>query len=108
MARHIAKNLVAGGVADRAEVQIAYAIGVPDPVSVSVDTFGTAKIDPAKIDTLVREVFRLRPREIIEYLDLRRPIYRATAAYGHFGRDEKEFTWERTNQADAIRSAAGL
>ena len=108
MARHIAKNLVAAGAADRAEVQIAYAIGVADPVSVSVDTFGTSKADPQRLDAVIRDVFRLRPREIIEYLDLRRPIYKATAAYGHFGRSEKEFTWESTNQVDAIRTAAGL
>jgi S-adenosylmethionine synthetase len=108
MARHIAKNLVAAGVADRAEVQVAYAIGVPDPVSVNVDTFGTAKLDPAKLENVVREVFRLRPREIIDYLDLRRPIYRKTAAYGHFGRSEEEFTWERTNRVSEIRTAAGL
>jgi S-adenosylmethionine synthetase len=108
MARHIAKNIVAAGASDRAEVQIAYAIGVADPVSVSVETFGTEKVDPVKIEKAVRDVFRLRPREIIEYLDLRRPIYRKTAAYGHFGRTEKEFTWEATNQADALRSAVGL
>ncbi len=108
MARHIAKNLVAAGVADRAEVQIAYAIGVADPVSVNVDTFGTSKIDQSKIERIVREVFKLRPREIIEYLDLRRPIYRKTAAYGHFGRTEDEFTWEKVNRAAEIRSAAGL
>ena len=108
MARHIAKNIVAAGAADRAEVQIAYAIGVADPVSVSVETFGTEKVDPARIEKAVREVFRLRPREIIEYLDLRRPIYRKTAAYGHFGRTEKEFTWEATNQADALRAAVGI
>ena len=108
MARHIAKNLVAAGLAERAEVQVAYAIGVADPVSVNVDTFGTATVDPLRIEKLVREVFRLRPREIIEYLDLRRPIYRKTAAYGHFGRSEEEFTWERTNRVSEIRSAAGL
>jgi S-adenosylmethionine synthetase len=108
MARHIAKNIVAAGVADKAEVQVAYAIGVADPVSVNVDTFGTAKIEAAKIEAIIRDIFKLRPREIIEYLDLRRPIYRKTAAYGHFGRSEAEFTWERTNRADEIKAAAGL
>ena len=108
MARHIAKNLVAAGVADRVEVQLAYAIGVADPVSVSVDTFDTAKADPARIEALVRDIFKMRPREIIEYLDLRRPIYRRTAAYGHFGRTESEFFWEKVNRAEEIRKAAGL
>jgi len=108
MARHIAKNVVAAGLADRAEVQIAYAIGVADPVSVNVDTFGTSKIEPARIESIVRDTFRLRPREIIEYLDLRRPIYRNTAAYGHFGRSESEFPWERTDRAKEMRAAAGI
>jgi S-adenosylmethionine synthetase len=108
MARHIAKNIVAAGLADRAEVQIAYAIGVAEPVSVNVDTFGTAKIEPTRIESIVRETFRLRPREIIEYLDLRRPIYRNTAAYGHFGRSENEFSWEKTDRAKEMRTAAGL
>ena len=108
MARHIAKNLVAAGVADRAEVQLAYAIGVADPVSVAVDTFGTSTIDPDKLERIVRAVFNLRPREIIEYLDLRRPIYKSTAAYGHFGRTESEFVWEKTHRIAEIRSAAGL
>jgi S-adenosylmethionine synthetase len=108
MARHIAKNIVAGGLADRAEVQIAYAIGVADPVSVNVDTFGTSKIEPTRIESIVRDTFRLRPREIIEYLDLRRPIYRNTAAYGHFGRSESEFPWERTDRAKEMRAAAGI
>ncbi len=108
MARHVAKNLVAAGIAERCEVQIAYAIGVADPVSVSVDTFGTGRIAPEKIDALAREFFPLRPLEIIEALNLRRPIYKKTAAYGHFGRDEEGFTWERTNRADDLRRAAGL
>jgi S-adenosylmethionine synthetase len=108
MARHIAKNVVAASLADRAEVQIAYAIGVADPVSVNVDTFGTSRIEPARIEAIVRDTFRLRPREIIEYLDLRRPIYRNTAAYGHFGRSEADFPWERTDRAKEMRAAAGI
>ena len=108
MARHIAKNLVASGLADRVEVQLAYAIGVADPVSVNVDTFGTSKVDPDKLEKIVRDVFLLRPREIIQYLDLRRPIYRQTAAYGHFGRSEAEFSWEKTDRLADIRKAAGL
>jgi S-adenosylmethionine synthetase len=99
MARYIAKNVVAAGLADRVEIQLAYAIGVADPVSVSVDTFGTGKIDQNKISQLVRENFQLTPRGIIESLDLRRPIYKKTASYGHFGRNEPEFSWERTDKA---------
>ena len=108
MARYIAKNLVAAGVCDRAEVQVAYAIGVADPVSLMVDTSGTAKIAQEKIHDLVRTHFKLKPQEIIEHLQLRRPIFRATASFGHFGRTETEFTWERTDKADAIRRDAGL
>ena len=108
MARHIAKNLVAAGIADRVQVQLAYAIGVADPVSVLVETFGTGQIEESKIAALVREHFELTPRGIIESLDLRRPIYRKTAAFGHFGRTEPEFSWERTDKAEALRSAAGL
>ena len=108
MARYVAKNCVAAGLADRVQVQLAYAIGVADPVSVLVDTFGTARIDEKRMSELVREHFSLTPRGIIETLDLRRPIYRQTAAFGHFGRSEPEFTWERTDKADALRSAAGL
>ncbi|HWM95310.1 MAG TPA: methionine adenosyltransferase [Thermoanaerobaculia bacterium] len=108
MARHVAKNLVAAGVAERVEVQVAYAIGVVEPVSVRVDSFGTGRIGDREMERLVREHFPLSPRGIIEYLDLRRPIYRATAAYGHFGRSEEGFTWERTHRADELRSAAGL
>jgi S-adenosylmethionine synthetase len=107
MARHIAKNIVASGLASRCEVQLAYAIGVADPVSVMVDTFGSGQIDETRLSEIVREVFPLTPRGIIEYLDLRRPIFKPTAAYGHFGRSEKEFTWEKTNQAAALQSAAG-
>ena len=108
MARYIAKNCVAAGLADRVQVQLAYAIGVADPVSVLVETFGTGKVEEQKISTLVREHFELTPRRIIESLDLRRPIYRKTAAFGHFGRTEPEFTWEYTDKADVLRSAARL
>ncbi len=108
MGRYIAKNVVAGGLADKCEVQLAYAIGVAEPVSVMIDTSGTWKIEPDQIARLVREVFPLKPREIIRHLDLLRPIYRQTAAYGHFGRSEPEFTWEKTDKADELRRAAGL
>ena len=108
MARYIAKNIVAAGLADRVEVQLAYAIGVADPVSVLVDTFGTAKVDEAKIAELVRANFKLTPKGIIESLNLRRPIYRKTAAYGHFGRNDADFTWEATDKAAALREQAGL
>jgi S-adenosylmethionine synthetase len=108
MARYIAKNIVAAGLASRAEVQLAYAIGVAEPVSVMVDTFDTAAIPEEKITTLVREYFPLTPKAIIEALDLRKPIYKQTAAYGHFGRTGPGFTWERTDRADALRKAAGL
>jgi S-adenosylmethionine synthetase len=108
MARYIAKNVVAAGLADRCEVQLAYAIGVADPVSVLVDTFGTGKISDEKIAELVFQNFKMTPKGIMETLNLRRPIYRKTAAYGHFGRDDKDFTWEATDKAAALRSAAGL
>jgi len=108
MARYIAKNIVASGLADEAEVQLAYAIGVADPVSVYVDTFGTAKVDPAKLAELVRDHFKMTPRCIMESLNLRRPIFKKTAAYGHFGRNEPEFTWEKTDKAEALREAAGV
>jgi S-adenosylmethionine synthetase len=108
MARYIAKNVVAAGLADRAMVQLAYAIGVADPVSVLVDTQGTGKIADEKIVELVRAQFKLTPRGIIESLDLRKPIYRKTAAFGHFGRTEPEFTWERTDKAAALKAGAGL
>src|SRR5215475_7301762 len=108
MARYIAKNVVAGGLADRCEVQLAYAIGVADPVSVLVETFGTGKLPEEKIVGLIREHFALTPRGIIEKLDLRRPIYKATAAFGHFGRRLPEFTWEKTDVAPALSRAAGL
>jgi S-adenosylmethionine synthetase len=108
MARYIAKNIVAAGLAERCEVQLAYAIGVADPVSVLVDTFGTEKIDANLIPDLVRANFRLKPREIIETLNLRRPIYRKTASYGHFGRTDPDFTWEATDKAAKLASDAGL
>ncbi len=108
MGRYIAKNLVAAGLARRCEVQVAYAIGVAEPVSVMVQTFGTGAVPEERIARAVREVFGLKPREIIEGLDLLRPIYEKTAAYGHFGRAEKEFTWERTDRKEALREAAGL
>jgi len=107
MGRHIAKNVVAAGLARRCEVQVAYAIGVVEPVSVMVETFGTGTISDDRIARAVREVFDLRPRAIIEDLRLLRPIYRRTAAYGHFGRTEKAFTWEATDKKDALREAAG-
>jgi S-adenosylmethionine synthetase len=106
MARYIAKNIVAAGLAERCEVQLAYAIGVAEPVSVLVDTFGTGKVTPEKLQELVRANFQLTPRGIIESLKLRRPIYRKTAAYGHFGRDDKDFTWEATDKAKALREQA--
>ena len=108
MARYIAKNCVAADLADRVQVQLAYAIGVADPVSVLVETFGTGNIDEAKISDLVREHFELTPKGIIDTLDLRRPIYRKSAAFGHFGRTEPEFNWEHTDKADGLRNAAGL
>jgi len=106
MARYIAKNVVAAGLATRAEVQLAYAIGVAEPVSVMVDSFGTSTIPEERITQLVRENFALTPKGIIETLDLRKPIYKPTAAYGHFGRTGPGFTWERTDRADALRKAA--
>jgi S-adenosylmethionine synthetase len=108
MARYIAKNLVAAGVADEVEVQLAYAIGVAEPVSVYVDTFGTGRVDQSKLVELVREHFQMTPRGIIESLQLRRPIFKKTAAYGHFGRTEAEFTWEKTDKAEAIGQSAGV
>ena len=108
MARHLAKNIVASGLARRAEVQLAYAIGVVDPVSVMVDTFGTGEVPDDRITAAVREVFPLSPLGIIEYLDLLRPIFKKTAAFGHFGRDEPEFTWERTHRTADLRTACGV
>jgi S-adenosylmethionine synthetase len=108
MARYVAKNIVASGLADRCEVQLAYAIGVIEPVSVLVDTFGTGKIAPEKLEQLVRDNFKLTPRGIIESLDLRRPIYQKTAAYGHFGRTDSDFTWEKTDKAATLKEQAHL
>ncbi len=108
MARYIAKNCVAAGLADRVQVQLAYAIGVAEPVSVLLDTFGTGRVGDDTMSDLVRSYFALTPKEIIESLDLRRPIYKQTAAFGHFGRTESDFTWERTDRADALRTDAGL
>ena len=108
MARYIAKNIVAAGLATHAEVQLAYAIGVPEPVSVLVDTFGTGKVENGRLVELVRKHFKLSPRGIIESLDLLRPVYRKTAAYGHFGRLDPEFAWERTDKAATLRKESGL
>jgi S-adenosylmethionine synthetase len=108
LGRYIAKNIVAAGLAERCEVQLAYAIGVAEPVSVLVDTFGTQKVDPAIIPDLVRAHFKLTPKGIIESLNLRRPIYKKTAAYGHFGRNDKDFTWEATDKAAKLASDAGV
>jgi len=108
MARYIAKNLVAAGLADRVEVQLAYAIGVAEPVSVLVDAFGTGKVSEEKMEELVRKNFKLTPKGIIESLNLRRPIYKKTAAYGHFGRNDADFTWEQIDKADALRDQAGI
>ena len=108
MGRYVAKNLVAAGLCDRCEVQVAYAIGVAEPVSIMVHTFGTAKVDEIRLSELVRVVFDMRPRAIIEQLDLLRPIYKKTAAYGHFGRELAEFTWEKTDRAAELRQRAGL
>ena len=106
--RYVAKNIVAAGLAERCEIQVSYAIGVAEPTSISVNTFGTGKVSEDKLVELVREHFDLRPRGLIQMLDLLHPIYKATAAYGHFGRTENTFTWERTDKADALRAAAGL
>jgi len=108
MARHVAKNIVAAGLAERVQVQVAYAIGVADPVSVMVETFGTGKVPNRKLEQMIRKHFDFTPSGIIKYLDLRRPFYRKTAAYGHFGRNEPEFTWERTNRVKDLRDDAGV
>jgi S-adenosylmethionine synthetase len=104
MARYIAKNIVAAQICDRCEIQLAYAIGVADPVSVFIETFGTHKIDPDKLMPAIRQIFKMKPREIIETLDLLKPRYLPTASYGHFGREEDSFTWERTNKVSDLRS----
>ncbi len=106
MARYIAKNIVAAGLAERVEVQLAYAIGVAEPVSVLVETFGTGKVDRGILGDLVRKNFSLTPKGIIESLNLRRPIFQKTAAYGHFGRNDPDFTWEKTDKAEALREGA--
>ena len=108
MARHVAKNVVAAGLAERAQVQVAYAIGVADPVSIMIETFGTGKVPNSELEQLIRRHFDFTPAGIIKYLDLRRPFYRKTAAYGHFGRREPEFTWERTNRIKDLRDDAGV
>jgi len=107
-ARYIAKNIVASGVADKCEIQFAYAIGVAEPVSINIDCFGTNKIPVNKMEDMIREFFPVKPAAIIELLDLRRPIYKKTAAYGHFGREEPDFTWEKTDKASLVRKEAGL
>jgi S-adenosylmethionine synthetase len=108
MSRYIAKNIVASGIAEKAEVQLAYAIGVPEPVSILVDTFGTGKIPQGKISDLIRDTFQLTPKGMIDSLKLRRPIYKKTAAYGHFGRSDPDFTWETTDKAEELKKAAGI
>lgn len=106
--RYVAKNIVAAGLADKCEIQVSYAIGVAEPTSISIETFGTGKIDDRRIEDIIRDVFDLRPYGIVTMLDLIRPIYQQTAAYGHFGRELPDFTWEKTDRADALRQAAGL
>jgi S-adenosylmethionine synthetase len=108
MARHIAKNIVAAGFAKKCEIQLAYAIGVAEPVSIMLDLMGTGVIPKKKVNDIINEVFDLRPAAIIEYLDLLRPIYKKTSVYGHFGRDEPEFTWEKTNMVDLLKEKAGI
>jgi S-adenosylmethionine synthetase len=108
MGRYVAKNIVAAGLATEVEVQIAYAIGISQPVSINVNTFGTGKVDNGKLKTLILDHFDLRPKAIIQHLDLLRPIYKKTASYGHFGRELPEFTWEKTDIAEALRKAAGI
>jgi S-adenosylmethionine synthetase len=108
MARYVAKNLVAAGLADRCEVQLAYAIGVAEPVSVHVNSYGTGKVEDSRMADTVREIFPLTPKGMIQHLDLRRPIFRKTAAFGHFGRTEASFTWEKADKAEVLRQASGL
>jgi S-adenosylmethionine synthetase len=108
MVRYIAKNIVAAGIASECEVQLAYAIGVPDPVSIHVDDFGTGKIHHDKLVNIIRKNFDMTPKGIVKTLNLRRPIYKKTAAYGHFGRNEPEFTWEKTDKAAKLKKDAGL
>ena len=108
MGRYVAKNLVAAGIADRLQVQIAYAIGIPEPISIFAETYGTGKIPQEQIVKIIRDNFDLTPKGMIDTLNLRRPIYRKTAAYGHFGRNDPDFTWEKTDKAEILRKAAGL
>jgi S-adenosylmethionine synthetase len=108
MARYVAKNIVAAGLAERCEVQVAYCIGVAEPVSVMIDTYGTSKIPPDRIAELVHETFSLKPADMIRQLKLLRPIYKKTSCYGHFGRNDPDFTWERTDKAEELREMAGL
>jgi S-adenosylmethionine synthetase len=108
MARYAAKNIVASGIADRCEIQVAYSIGVAKPVSILVDTKGTGKIPDEKTEEIVKKVFDFRPKQIIQHLNLKRPIYLKTAAYGHFGRNDPDFTWEKTDKAQEIKRLAGL
>jgi S-adenosylmethionine synthetase len=108
MGRYVAKNIVAAGIATEVEVQIAYAIGIAKPVSINVNSFGTGKIEDKKIKQLIKKHFDLRPKAIIQHLDLLRPIYKKTAAYGHFGRERAEFTWEKTDKADELKADAGI
>ena len=108
MARYVAKNIVAAGLADKCEIQVAYSIGVTEPVSILINTFNTSKIPEEKIVELIKKHFSFKPADIIKNLDLRRPIYRKTACYGHFGRNDPDFTWERTDKAEILRKEAGL
>jgi S-adenosylmethionine synthetase len=108
VARYVAKNIVAAGIAERCEIQLSYAIGVAEPTSISVETFGTGKISNTEIVKIIREHFELRPKGLIKMLDLNRPIYRNTAAYGHFGREDLELSWEKTDKAAALKAAAGI
>ena len=106
--RYVAKNIVAAGLAERCEIQVSYAIGVAEPTSISVETFGTGLLEEDRLIELIREHFDLRPRGLVAMLDLLRPGYKSTAAYGHFGREDSDFSWEKTDKADALREAAGL
>ncbi len=108
MCRYVAKNIVAAGLAERCEIQVSYAIGVAEPTSISIETFGTGKIDESRLVTIIRDIFDLRPKGLIAQLDLLKPIYQTTAAYGHFGRTEDSFSWEKTDKVDALKSAAGI
>jgi S-adenosylmethionine synthetase len=106
MARYVAKNIIASGIADQVEIQIAYAIGVPEPVSILINTYKTGKIPDSEIQTLIKKNFNFTPAAIIKHLNLKRPIFKKTAAYGHFGRNEPEFTWEKTDMAEILKKAA--